>query len=483
MKKAMIAVGGILAAAACAGGVYWFVIRDSGQTSSDGESAYVSSVKTITGYSSGNTNRYAGVVEPQETIEVKIENNRKVTEVEVEEGEEVKQGQLLFVYDLSSIQQDLKEQQLALDRLKNEALSLQEQIKTLENEKKQASQDNQLSYTIEIETNRMNLQKNQYDQQSAQAQIEQLQNATTNTEVRSEIDGVIQKIDTSKLSSDDGDSLDQSYDYSSMGMDGSSSDAFITILSTGAYRIKGYVNEQNIQYISEGVPIIVRSRVNEEQIWRGMVGMVDRENATTENDASSMYSMDMSNSQTSSSTYPFYVELDFSDGLMLGQHVYIELDNGQEDQKAGLWLSEFMIVDADDTNPYVWAADENGKLEKRELILGQYDENLGEYEIVEGLTLEDSIAYPAENLEEGMNTVLSDESFGITQGTDAYSEEDGVDMDPSGIEGEPVTDMNGEIIDSSDTSEELPEEELVPIEDAPGTDEAAQEAEIVEDAG
>ena len=159
MKKAMIAVGGILAAAACAGGVYWFVIRDSGQTSSDGESAYVSSVKTITGYSSGNTNRYAGVVEPQETIEVKIENNRKVTEVEVEEGEEVKQGQLLFVYDLSSIQQDLKEQQLALDRLKNEALSLQEQIKTLENEKKQASQDNQLSYTIEIETNRMNLRK------------------------------------------------------------------------------------------------------------------------------------------------------------------------------------------------------------------------------------------------------------------------------------------------------------------------------------
>ena len=143
----------------------------------------------------------------------------------------------MFEYDLSSIQQSLQEQQLALDRLKNEALSLQEQISTLENEKKQASQDSQLSYTIEIETNRMNLQKNQYDQKSTQAQIDQLQNATANTEVRSEIDGVIQKIDTTQLSSDEGDSLEQTSSYDSMNTDGSSG-AFITIISTGANRVK-----------------------------------------------------------------------------------------------------------------------------------------------------------------------------------------------------------------------------------------------------
>lgn len=475
MKKGIFAVGGILVAAAVAGGIYWFGIRDSSQDVADGESAYVSSVSTITGYSSGTVNRYAGVVEPQETVEVKIESDRKVTEVQVEEGQEVKQGQLLFEYDLSSIQQSLQEQQLALDRLKNEALSLQEQITTLENEKKQASQDNQLSYTIEIETNRMNLQKNQYDQKSTQAQIEQLQNATANTEVRSEIDGVIQKIDTTKLTTDAGDSLDQTSSYDMSGMDGSASDAFITILSTGAYRIKGYVNEQNIQYISEGVPVIIRSRVDEEQIWRGTVGVVDRENATTENSTTSMYSMDTSNSQTTSSTYPFYVELDSSDGLMLGQHVYIELDNGQEDQKAGLWLSEFMIVDADSTDPYVWAADEDGRLEKREVILGQYDEALSEYEIVEGLTLEDSIAYPAENLQEGMATVSSDESFGITAG-DTSIGDDSVDMEAEpDAGGEVITDMNGEIVESSDSSGDLPDEELVPIEDAPGSEEAAAE--------
>ncbi|MFR7395086.1 MAG: biotin/lipoyl-binding protein [Blautia wexlerae] len=43
------------------------------------------------------------MVEPQETVNVKIESGRKVKEVQVKTGDEVKAGQLLFVYDLSSI--------------------------------------------------------------------------------------------------------------------------------------------------------------------------------------------------------------------------------------------------------------------------------------------------------------------------------------------------------------------------------------------
>ena len=41
-------------------------------------------------------NRFAGVVEPQETVKVNIENNRTVTEVKVKVGDEVKKGQLLL---------------------------------------------------------------------------------------------------------------------------------------------------------------------------------------------------------------------------------------------------------------------------------------------------------------------------------------------------------------------------------------------------
>ena len=83
---------------------------------------------------------------------------------------------------------------------------------------------------------------------------------------------------------------------------------------------------------------------------------------------------------------PVHVNLDSSDGLMLGQHVYIELDEGQDDNKVGIWLNDYFIVDADTDSPYVWIADAGNKLVKRDVVLGQYDENLAEYEIADGLT-------------------------------------------------------------------------------------------------
>lgn len=38
-------------------------------------------------------------------------------------------------------------------------------------------------------------------------------------------------------------------------------------------------------------------------------------------------------------------------------------------------------MDADTDSPYVWVAGSGNKLEKRDVVLGQYDENLAEYEI------------------------------------------------------------------------------------------------------
>ena len=108
---------------------------------------------------------------------------------------------------------------------------------------------------------------------------------------------------------------------------------------------------------------------------------------------------------TSSSSYPFYVELESGEGLMLGQHVYLEPDMGQGEEKEGIWLDEYMIDRTDPEQPAVWADNGRGRLEKRPVTLGSYDENLMEYEILEGLELTDSITYPEEDLQEGMETV------------------------------------------------------------------------------
>ena len=150
---------GILIAAGAIGTGVWYHFYGNGQSGNNDSIVYVSKVSVLTGVESAATNRFAGVVEPQETVSVKIESGRKVKEVQVKTGDEVKAGQLLFEYDLSSIQDDLQQAKLDLDRLKNEQVSLTEQIATLEAEKKKAKSEDQLSYTIEIETNKMNLKK------------------------------------------------------------------------------------------------------------------------------------------------------------------------------------------------------------------------------------------------------------------------------------------------------------------------------------
>ena len=483
MKKRILIALGVLVLAAGIGAGGWYYYTHHAGSAGGSDIVYVTKISKLSEMDSGVENRYAGVVEPQETVQVKIESGRKVKEVQVKTGQEVKKGQLLFQYDLRSIQQSLQEAQLALDRLKNEQLSISDQITTLEAEKKKATADNQLSYTIEIETQKMNLKKNEYDQKSKQAEIDKLSQATQNTEVRSEIDGVIQKIDTSKMGGDDSEGVEDTLtegttDSTDSSSGNSSGNAFITILSTGAYRVKGTVNEINRDSIIEGTPVIIRSRVDSSKTWKGTMGAVDMDNST-ENKSSDMAMYGMSGSsddQTSSSTYPFYVNLDSSDGLMLGQHVYIEADEGQDEEKIGIWLNDYFIGDADTDNPYVWVSGDNNKLEKRSVVLGQYDENLAEYEIADGLTEKDKIAFPTDELKEGISVVEgttsqttaamydtgdSEEDYGDS------SDADYGDLESDGEEPEMIEDGTSDS-DMTDVTDDISSgDDLVPMEGAP----------------
>ena len=99
----------------------------------------------------------------------------------------------------------------------------------------------------------------------------------------------------------------------------------------------------------------------------------------------------------------------FSDGLLMGQHVYIEPDHGQGQKQEGIHLPAYYINDAD-TSPWVWAQDKNGKLEKRSLTLGTYEEDLATYPVESGLAAEDYIAFPDETLAVGMTCVPYDQS-------------------------------------------------------------------------
>ena len=77
---------------------------------------------------------------------------------------------------------------------------------------------------------------------------------------------------------------------------------------------------------------------------------------------------------------------------MLGQHVYLEVDGGEE-QVTGLQLPTYFVCYDEDGSTYVWA-EKDGKLEKRALVLGEMNMMLGTYAVVDGLTEKDYIAFP-----------------------------------------------------------------------------------------
>ena len=104
--------------------------------------------------------------------------------------------------------------------------------------------------------------------------------------------------------------------------------------------------------IMEGQPVLVHSRVDEDVVWNGTIGSGGY--GESGNDNSNGYYMSTGDSTTQSNSYPFYVNLDSSEGLMLGQHVYIEADYGQDEERAGIWLDDYFIADMDGDQPYVW---------------------------------------------------------------------------------------------------------------------------------
>lgn len=397
-----------------------FVSR--GSSSSDGLTAYVDSVSMITGLgsSSGLMNRYSGVVEPQETIQINRNQERKIKELYVKVGDKVEEGTELFAYDTDEISLNLSQAELELERLSASITSLKEQVKLLNSQKASVSTEEKLEYTSQILNTENELKRAEYDVKSKQVEIDQLKSSLENSVVKSTVAGIVKSI-------------------SENGMDMyGQSEAYITLLSTKDYRIKGKVSEQNVWLLQTEQPVIIRSRVDETQTWNGVITSVDLENTESSNNNTSYYG----ESGESATTYPFYIELESAAGLILGQHVYIELDNGQDEVKDGVWLYDYYLVHEDD-KAYVWVATDKNKLEKREVQLGEFDEEWMRYEIVDGLTMEDYIAFPDERLSEGM-------SCERLEGSGGY-----LPMDESEFEGEFEGSFEGVIDEGSSELQEI----------------------------
>ena len=263
----------------------------------------------------------------------------------------------------------------------------------LEKEKKNADQDAAVSYTTQILSLQSDNAKNEYDIKAKNVEIKKLEASTKNAYVTASIDGTVKNVKTvDKLQQDGGDVIMQ-------------------ITEEGDYRIKGRFNEQNSKDIMQGASVIVKSRLD-DSTWKGEITSVDT--SPQKNSGDDIYSFGSSDEMSQSSNYAFYVKPESFDGLMLGQHVLIEIDNGQDTSinKTGIWLySDFICKDG--KKNYVWAKDKDGKIEKRYVEIGQKDEENGDCEIKSGLEKGDYIAYPDKSIEEGMTATTNEADVSV----------------------------------------------------------------------
>lgn len=433
-KAVLIIIVAVLVVAVGATGII-LALNGGGGT---GDGIYVQSVSSILGYSNlgGMQNRYSGVVEAQETIDIEKDSERTVSKVSVKEGDVVKKGDVLFEYDTDEADMALEQAKLELERIKNTISGTYSQITELEKERKKAASSEKLEYTLQIQEAQASIKTEEYNAKVKQLEIEKLEKNSVESEIKAPIAGVVKTLNES-------------------GTDAQGNSTYITLMATGDYRVKGLINEQNVHSMTVGEMVTVRSRVDETKTWQGTVGSINTEQAESDqNGGMGGYAMGgMGNAEgdtTQSTKYPFYITLDSLDGLMMGQHVYIEI-GGAEAETEGLKLPSMFLVQQEN-GAYIWA-DKNGKLERREVTLGSYDELTDSYVVESGLTLEDKLAFPDESLQAGAKTVeeLPMEPMPEGEGGDMPGTEgEGGGMAEPGTEGEGgMTDLpaGGEVQD------------------------------------
>lgn len=352
-------------------GIYFLFPKES-----NNQNIYVQKVSTIIG-SSYTENRYSGVVESSETVDINQDGNKSITDMYVEAGQKVSKGDKLFSYDTTEASNSIAQKKLDIEAQNNE---IQAQNNTIADYKAELNKGgDKVEIQARINDASFAIRQAQNTIKATQTEIDQLNKQIEISTVLSTIDGIIKEVNKDGGTDESGNQK-----------------PLVSITQTTDFRVKGSISEMGT--ISEGTSVIVRSRVNEDQIYKGTVTKVETDPQSNSNN--NFYGAD---SSESASKYPFYVSLDNNKGLMLGQHVYIEADNGQSTKKKGIWLDASFIVSDDNGNSYVWVS-EKGKLKKRKVELGNTDEETYTTKIKSGLSVDDYIAWADDSYSEGMKT-------------------------------------------------------------------------------
>ncbi|MCQ2512311.1 MAG: efflux RND transporter periplasmic adaptor subunit [Lachnospiraceae bacterium] len=388
-KKKKILIAAVAATVVVVAAVVVFILLGNG--SDKAGKIYVQNVKEL--MSGTFQNRYSGVVETQKSEKFSFDTSRQLEEVYVTEGSKVKAGDKLFSYNTEKLNLEIEELQIQIEKSNSTISNNNEQISQLYQLMESADSSEKLGYSAQIQQLQADNAQAEYNIKTNQANINSKKNAISKSTIYSSMNGTVQQIA-------DIDTIMNGDDFGGNNSGNpEGGNTFITVIADGNMRIKGKIGEQNVLNIYTGEKVIVRSRVDESITWKGTIASINTQSTASEDE------MFYTGAAEGSAKYEFYVNPDNTEGLMLGQHVTIEADLGQEDTRDGIWLNSGWICSDENGDNYVWVAKSKGaKLEKRKVVLGRYDENLGEYEIQSGLKEEEFIAWPSSECKPGAAT-------------------------------------------------------------------------------
>ncbi|PHU39890.1 hypothetical protein CSX00_08240 [Pseudobutyrivibrio ruminis] len=397
MKKKIIVliVTALLVGGGCFVAYKKGLFRGGSKSVDNSAEVYVMTLDEIMGANSSySSDVFMGVVEGQETSSVTKSTERELDTIFVSEGDTVEKGTPLFSYKTDNLEAenvqygfDIEGYNLSIQEYNDDIAKKQKELDKITGDTDE-DKDKKEALANEIAGLNTDIQIAQNNIDQTNAKIEENNRKINNSVVKSSVSGVVTKI------------ADDTNPYTTDG-------SFITILGASEMRIKGQINEQNVWAINVDEPVTLRSRVDASQTWTGTITKIDTESKQENTD--SMYSYGGS-SENSSTKYPFYVTLDDSEGLMMGQHVYIELgktDAPEMDFSDGTYIYDYYISYEEDGTPFLWVEDGN-RLAKQTIELGDYYEEQMVY-AVSGIDKDTKIAYPMDDYKEGMKTVSGQE--------------------------------------------------------------------------
>ena len=356
------------------------------QQTSEAAAVPVQSVASVTGSLDKLKvrNRFLGMVLPMKTVEIRLDEGRETGGLLAEPGDHVESGAVLAIYDNTNLSLEREELILSKEQAELNASSLDTQRKSLEKSRREA-QTKEERESLDLQLLELKSQSEQaaFEIRSKEREIAALDQKLSLTQVTAPCAGIV----------------------TAVGEDGKS----LTLVSEGTYELTFSVSEEEVKSFSGGAAITVTDRKGEI----GYEGTVSR--------------VETGNPQESGglSEYQVHAVLEGADQLFPGQHVYAELKNeagsGSDGQSGSaeeadeplsgsetILLPEGYISDLDGT-PWVWAAGRDGRLEKRTVTLGAYNDRHSACEITGGLSMTDYVAWPGTSLREGQQADFGEE--------------------------------------------------------------------------